>query len=212
MQTRIFKDRKQAGRLLAEELEQYKDKNPLVLGIPRGGVVVAYEVAKILKAELDVIISRKLGAPMQPELAIGAIAPGGVRVLDQVTVGYFDLSESDIQRIVALETEEMDRRIAAFRAGKPDLDVKNRIVIIVDDGLATGQTALAAVRAVKKMGAKEIVLAVPVCAKDTKVAMLDEVDSLICMLAPRDFAAVGYWYENFTQVEDSEVIKILKKQ
>ncbi len=211
MQTRIFKDRNQAGRLLAEELEQYKDQNPLVLGIPRGGVVVAYEVAKILKAELDVIVARKLGAPLQPELAIGAIAPGNVQVLDRATVNYFDLSESDIQRIVASETEEMDRRIAAFRAGKPDLDVNNRVVIIVDDGLATGQTALAAVRAVKKMGAKEIVLAVPVCAKDTKVVMLDEVDNLICMLAPRDFAAVGYWYESFTQVEDSEVIRILKK-
>jgi putative phosphoribosyl transferase len=209
MSNRIFQDRQDAGRQLAQSLIKYKNKQPLILGIPRGGVIVAYEVAKALLAELDVIVARKLGAPLQPELAIGAIAPGNIKVLNPELVQYFGLDDADINKLVEQEQQEMERRISAYRAGRADLDVKNRTVIIVDDGLATGLTALAAVRAVKNMQAKKVILAVPVGAADT-VATLSKEAIVVCLSTPQQFDAVGYWYRDFAQVTDAEVIALLK--
>ncbi len=206
----IFRDREQAGQQLASSLEKYRDKNPLILGIPRGGVVVAYQVAKVLKAQLDVIVARKLGAPSQPEFAIGAIAPNGIRVLNKESVHYFGLSKQDIENLVARQQQEMERRIQLYRSGREDLDVEDRIVIVIDDGLATGLTAIAAVRSVKKGGAKQIILAVPVCAADTFRNMQQEADEVICLSVPEYFDAVGRFYQDFPQTTDDEVITLLK--
>jgi putative phosphoribosyl transferase len=207
----IFRDRKEAGQQLANSLEKYRDKNPFILGIPRGGVVVAYQVAKALKAQLDVIVARKLGAPPQPEFAIGAIAPNGIRVLNAESVHYFGLSEQDIESLVTRQQREMERRIQLYRSGREDLNVKDRIVIVIDDGLATGLTAIAAVRSVKKSGAKQIILAVPVCAADTFCNMQQEADEVICLSVPEYFDAVGRFYQDFPQTTDDEVIALLKK-
>jgi len=207
----VFRDREEAGQRLANNLEKFRGKDPIILGIPRGGVVVAYQVAKVLKAQLDVIIARKLGAPSQPEFAIGAIAPNGIRVLNEDSVHYFRLSKQDIENLVAKQQHEMERRIKLYRSGNVDLNVKDRIVIVIDDGLATGLTAVAAVRSVKKSGAKQIILAVPVCAADTFQNIQHEVDEVICLSVPEYFDAVGRFYQDFPQTTDDEVIALLKE-
>jgi putative phosphoribosyl transferase len=207
----MFQNRQQAGQKLAKNLQQYKSKNPIILGIPRGGVVVAHEVAKALQAPLDVIVARKIGAPLQPEFAIGAIAPGGISVFNQESVRYFSLNKQDLNVLVSREQQEMERRIELYRAGRKKLDLKNQTVIVIDDGLATGLTALAAVRSVKKAGAKEIILAVPVAAADTIRKMQPEVDKIICLTASEDFGAVSRFYADFPQTSDEEVIGLLSR-
>lgn len=206
----IFKDRQQAGQKLTEVLHKYRGKETIILGIPRGGVVIAYEIAKTLGAKLDIIVARKLGAPGQPEYAIGAIAPGGIRVLNNEAVQYFNLDKQDLDAIIAREKQELERRIKLYRAGKKDFDLKNKTVIITDDGLATGLTAKAAVRSAKALGAKKIILAVPVAAADAATAMRAEVDEFICLSIPDHFAAVSQFYQNFPQTSDNEVIELLK--
>lgn len=206
-----FSDRRSAGEQLAKSLEKYRDKKPLVLGVPRGGVVVAAAVARELNAQLDVIVARKIGAPLQPEFAIGAVAPNDVTVLNEEALRYFTLSKQDLEELAAKEKKEMQRRINLFRAGKKEFNLAGRIVIIVDDGLATGFTALAAIRSAKKAKAEKIILAAPVCAADTKDKLAKEADEVVCMLAPKDFAAVGYFYRDFDQVTDEEVVELLKK-
>jgi predicted phosphoribosyltransferase len=207
----IFEDRADAGRLLAQELSGYQDKNPIVLALPRGGVVVGYEVARALHAPLDVIVARKLGAPGHEELGIGAIAPGGVLVLEEQAVAWIGISEARLQRIVARETAEMNRRLQLYRGDRPLPDLRDRTAILVDDGLATGVTARAAILSLKQQHPQRLVLAVPVCASETTGRLRGEVDDLICASIPLYFRAVGLWYRRFEQTTDQEVVSLLAR-
>ncbi|HEY7295606.1 MAG TPA: phosphoribosyltransferase [Dehalococcoidia bacterium] len=208
---RLFHDRADAGRLLAQRLSHYRGADTIVLALPRGGVEVGYEVAQALAAPLDVIVARKLGAPGRRELGIGAIAPGGVRVLDEETIALLGISPEEIDAVATEESAELERRERAFRGGRPALDLSGRTVILVDDGLATGVTARAAVAAIRTAHPHRIVLAVPVCAPETAAALRSTVDDLICVETPADFLAVGRWYEDFDQTSDAEVIDLLAR-
>jgi predicted phosphoribosyltransferase len=207
-----FLDRYDAGRRLAEALSSYADQpDLLILALPRGGVPVAYEVARALHAPFDVFLVRKLGFPGHPELAMGAIATGGVRILDWQLIRMYDVRAEAIERVTAAERREMDRRERLYRDGRPPPDVSGRTVILVDDGLATGSTMRAAVEALREEGAKKIVVAVPVAAPDTCAAMKDEVDEIVCALTPEPFRAVGIWYADFSETTDEEVRDLLSR-
>lgn len=210
-----FEDRIDAGKKLAEKLIEYKDKNPLVLAIPRGGVPVAFEIAKRLNAQLDVLITRKLGAPFNPEFGIGAIAPDGVKVLDQSAIDYLGISEGKIAEIEKAERAELQRRLKEYRGLRPMPDTKGRVVILVDDGLATGVTARAAIKAIFQQSPKKLIFAIPVCAFDTVEGIRSLVrplkDDVICLTTPYDFSAVGLWYKSFDQVSDLDVVNLLNK-
>ena len=207
----IFRDRREAGRLLAERLEGYRDEEPIVLALPRGGVVVASEVARALGAPLDVVVARKLGAPAQPERAVGAIAPGGIRVLDEEILSWLDIPEDELERIAAREAREMERRMRLFRSGRREADPKSETVILVDDGIATGMTVRAAIERVRRQEPGRLVMAVPVCATRTAETLRPEVDELISLKTPPELWAIGYWYENFEQVSDEEVVELLER-
>ena len=207
----VFADRSDAGRQLAARLIHYRDQAPIVLALPRGGVVVGYEVARALGAPLDVIVARKLGAPDQPELGIGAIAPGGVRILDDFAVRYLGITPEELDQITAAETREMERRLRLYRGDRPAPDLHNRTVLLVDDGLATGVTARAAIHSIRQQEPQRLVLAVPVCAPQTAEALSAEVDDLVCVSAPAHFRAVGLWYHDFRPVSDGEVIALLER-
>jgi putative phosphoribosyl transferase len=183
----------------------------VVLALPRGGVVVGYEVARALSAPLDVVVARKLGAPGQRELGIGAIAPGGVRIVDEWAVRTLGISQAAIDKVTAEETAEMERRLKHYRGDRPVPDLRDRTAIIVDDGLATGVSARAAIQSVRQQGPARIVLAVPVCASETAAALRAEVDEVVCAEMPADFYAVGLWYENFDQTSDEEVTDLLRR-
>ncbi len=206
----IFKNRSDAGQRLAIALALYAPEHPLVLALPRGGVPVAYEVARALDAPLDVFIARKLGAPLQPEFAIGAVAEGGVVIVDP-TADEVGLDAQRLARAIAREQAEIATRVERFRGGRPLGEVRGRTVIVIDDGIATGATARASLRALRAMGPARLVLAVPVAAADSVATLRGEVDELVCLEAPVDFAAVGYWYEDFEQVSDDEVIALLRR-
>jgi predicted phosphoribosyltransferase len=204
-----FTDRKHAGQALASKLGHYADKpDVIVLGLPRGGVPVAYEVAQALHAPLDVFIVRKLGVPGHEEYAMGAIASGGIRVMNPDMVGL-GIPSSAIESVTAREQRELERREQLYRGDRSPLDLKDRIVILVDDGLATGSTMRAAATAVKQQGPKRIVVAVPVAAIDTCNDFRREVDEVVCAVTPEPFRAVGLWYENFMQTNDDEVHALL---
>jgi len=205
-----FRDRRDAGKKLARCLIRHRGERPIVFALPRGGVPVGYEVALALDAPLDVIVARKLGAPDEPEFGIGAVAPGGVRVLNEGAVRRLGIPEDYLDRITRLETAEMGRRLRHFRGGLPETDVSGRTVILVDDGLATGVTARAAVEALRLRGPERIVLAVPVCAAQTAVPFRAEVDDLVCLKCPPDLGAIGFWYRDFDQTPDEEVIRLLE--
>ncbi|HZO88858.1 MAG TPA: phosphoribosyltransferase [Chthonomonadaceae bacterium] len=207
----VFQDRHDAGKQLATHLMQYREQNPIVLALPRGGVVVGYEVAQALNAPLDVIVARKLGAPGHEELGIGAIAPGGVLVRDDLAIRYLGVTEEQLQRTITRETAEMERRIRSYRGDRPFPDLHGKTVILVDDGLATGVTARAAIRSIRQQNPQRIVLAVPVCAAETAQALRGEADEVICASTPINFRAVGLWYEDFEQVTDDEVITLLQQ-
>ena len=202
-------DRAEAGRELARLLKSYEKETPIILGMPRGGVVVAYEIASLLHAPLDVIVTRKIGAPNQPEFAIGAIAPGDIVLLNKEVIKDIQLSNTEIQSLIDNETQEMKRRLQLYRSNRPALDVKNKTVIVVDDGLATGLTALAAIRSLRQWHPKKIILAIGACARDSAKRLQQEVDELICLLTPEPFYAVGQWYRYFDQTTDKEVIRLL---
>lgn len=183
----------------------------IVLALPRGGVPVAFEVAKALDAPLDVFLVRKLGVPGHEELAMGAIASGGVRVLNENIVAYLDIPDSIIETIAANELSELERRERAYRGDRPPPDVQNRDVILIDDGLATGSTMRAAAAALRKQGPKRIIVAVPVSARQTCDEFRSEVDEVVCAVTPEPFRGVGLWYEDFSQTTDEEVSELLKQ-
>ena len=206
----VYKDRQDAGRKLAESLTKYIDEEPVIIALPRGGVVIGYEVAKKLHAPLDIIVARKIGAPFQPELGVGAIAQNGIRIINSETIRLLGVTEPQIEQIIKWETSEMDRRISLYRKGLPSLNLHGKTVIVVDDGLATGISTRAAVRSVKQMHPKKIILAVPVCPHDSAEKFRQEVDDFFCLNEPADFYAVGSHYADFKQVTDEEVIDIMQ--
>jgi len=208
---RLFQDREDGGRQLARLLERYREQRPVILALPRGGVPVAAEIAAALDAPLDVLPVRKLGAPGHREYGIGAIALGGTSVLDQEAVRALGVSRAQLVAIEAKERSELERQRRRFRDDLPLPAVKGRTVIIVDDGLATGVTALAAIHAVRALGASRIVLAVPVCAPDTVAALRGQVDDIVCVACPTNFYAVGLWYRDFTPTADETVVDLLKR-
>ena len=206
-----FEDREDAGRRLAERLARYRDERPVVFALPRGGVPVGYEISRSLGAPLDVFVSRKLGAPGQPEFGIGAVAPGGVRVLNGNVVERLGIPADYLETVTRKETAEVERRLRHFRGGRPEPEVRGRTVILVDDGLATGVTAQAAVEALRRLEPRRLVLAAPVCAAQTAERLGPEVDELVCLTEPPDLGAIGFWYRNFEQTSDEEVIGLLER-
>jgi putative phosphoribosyl transferase len=206
----LFEDRFEAGQVLARKLTHYRDQpDVIVLALPRGGVPVAFEVARALGAPLDVCLVRKLGLPGQPELAMGAIAAGGVQVLHDELVEQLQVPPGVIERVAEAEREELKRQQLVFRQGRAPPDVTGRTVILVDDGLATGSTMRAAVAALKAQQPKRIVMAVPVGSDDTCEEFSREVDEAICAAQPQDFRAVGVWYRDFSPTSDREVQNLL---
>ncbi len=208
---RLFHDRFRAGRELAKALEQYREQSPIVLGLPRGGVPVAYEVARALGAPLDVWVVRKLGAPVQPELGMGAVAEGGEVYVDPHIVRAVGASEAEVEDVVARKTAEVEERCTRFRHGGAAPDVSGRTVLLVDDGVATGGTARAALRALRRRGVRRVVLAVPVGATETLEALSSEADEVVCLEPKPDLFAIGIWYEDFTTVEDEDVVDLLDR-
>ncbi|MFZ0910380.1 MAG: phosphoribosyltransferase [Candidatus Acidiferrales bacterium] len=206
-----FRDRKDAGQKLAAQLLRFsKNPNVVVLGLPRGGVPVAAEVARALSAPLDVFVVRKLGVPQQEELAFGAIASGGVRVLDAEIIEQLAIPDAVLDAVVEREMIELERRELAYRRGMPAADVKNRIVILADDGIATGSSMRAAVEALRKLGPERIVVAVPVASPHVVRQLSKVADELVCLSAPEDFRAVGQWYAEFQSTTDDEVTGALE--
>ena len=210
--TKPFHDRAEAGRGLAARLGAYAGRpDVLVLGLPRGGVPVGYEVAQALDAPLDVFLVRKLGVPGYGELAMGAIATGGVRVLNEEVIRGLVIPVDAIETVAAREQEELERREQAYRDGRPQPQVAGRTVILVDDGLATGSTMRAAARALRQQGPARIVVAVPVAARETCDEFRSEVDDIVCTVTPEPFYAVGLWYEDFSPTTDDEVRDLLAR-
>jgi len=208
----LFSNRKNAGQALAERLADYADDpNVLVLALPRGGVPVAYEVARRLQAPLDVFLVRKLGLPGQEELAMGALASGGVRVLNEEVVRILQVPEEVIDEVAAREQRELERRERLYRGDRPPPDVRGRTVILIDDGLATGSSMRAAVAALKHMKPRRIVVAVPVASRETCKEFGELVDDVVCVEQPEPFVAVGRWYEDFSQTTDEEVHNLLER-
>jgi putative phosphoribosyl transferase len=206
-----FHDRYDAGRQLASRLLTYADSDVLVLALPRGGVPVAFEVAQALHAPLDVFLVRKLGLPGHEELAMGAIASGGLRVLNEDVVRSLRITEDVIESVAAEQQQELERRERAYRDGRPVPEVRGRIVILIDDGLATGSTMRAAVAALRRQSPARIIVAVPVGAPETCADLQAEADEVICGMTPDPFYAVGLWYKDFRQTTDEEVHDLLER-
>lgn len=207
----FFKDRDDAGKKLAEKLLDYANqKNTVVIGLPRGGVVVAFEVAKRLKLPLDVIACKKIGMPGQPEFAIGALTQDGKEVFDQRTIQSFGLERKDLEKIIETERKEAIRRMSVYRPGRDKLDLKNKTVILVDDGVATGMTMQATLLSAMGHGAKSVVIAVPVIPQD-QINVLEKLcDKLVYLDAPVNFGAISVFYKDFSQVKDDQVIKLMQ--
>jgi putative phosphoribosyl transferase len=208
----LYRDRREAGRQLAAKLAAYAGRpDVIVLALPRGGVPVAYEVARALGAPLDIFLVRKLGLPGREELAMGAVASGGIRVLNEEVVRALRIPEEVIDEVAAEEMEELERREQLYRGDWPPPDVRGRTVILIDDGLATGSTMRAAIAALRQQHPARIVVAVPVGAPETCAEFQDEADEAICALTPDPFYAVGLWYGDFTQTTDEEVRDLLEQ-
>jgi putative phosphoribosyl transferase len=212
MSPQLFRDRTEAGRQLAARLAQYAGRpDVLVLALPRGGVPVGYEVARALHVPMDVFIVRKLGVPGHEELAMGAVASGGVRVLNNQVVQGLGIPDYVIDAVADWEQQELGRRERLYRGQRPPPDVRGKTVILVDDGLATGSTMLAAVRALRQLGPARTVVSVPVASRDTCELLKSEVDEVVCAVTPEPFYAVGLWYRNFSQTTDEEVRELLEQ-
>ncbi|HEX6227861.1 MAG TPA: phosphoribosyltransferase family protein [Solirubrobacterales bacterium] len=205
-----FADRRDAGRRLGERLRPLAAENPIVVALPRGGVPVAREVALELDAPLDIVVVRKLGAPHNPEYGIGAVAEGGARVIDPEAAAVLGIDGATIDAIAAAEGAELRRRVDLYRGDRPPLDLSGRTVLVVDDGVATGVTDTAAVRAVRRRLPRRIVLAVPVCAPESASRLRAEADEVICLSEPELLYGVGQWYDDFSQVSDEEVLAALR--
>jgi predicted phosphoribosyltransferase len=207
-----FRDRADAGRQLAAKLDGYARRpDVVVLGLPRGGVPVAFEVARELEVPLDVFVVRKLGVPGHEELAMGAIATGGARVLNEEVVGRLGISADTVEAAARREADEVARREQLYRGDRPPPDVRGRTVILVDDGLATGASMRAAVAALRQHEPDRIVVAVPAAASETCAGLREDVDEIVCLLTPEPFVAVGFWYENFSQIGDDQVRELLER-
>lgn len=209
METRRFRDRSEAGRLLAEELESYRGQDVVVYGLARGGVPVAAEVAKSLSAPLDAIIVRKLGAPTNPELAVGAVTSRGGAVLNESVMRSMGVSEDDVERIIAAEREEIERQESEIRGGSSPFSPTGKKAILIDDGLATGASMRAAVRAIRNEEPASVIVAVPTASREACVMLENEADDVICLMVPESFMAVGQWYEDFGQTSNEEVKALL---
>ena len=207
----MFADRRAAGRQLAQALLRYAGTRPVVLGLPRGGVPVAAEVARALDGTLDVWVARKLGVPIQPELGMGAIAEGPAVFLDRSTVALVGITRAQLFEVARREMNEIRRRVERFRGGRTPPDLRDRTVILVDDGIATGGTMKAAVRAVKKRRPARLIVAIPVAAPDIVAEFRAMVDDVVCLHQPAALFAIGLWYEDFRQVRDDEVVRILER-
>jgi putative phosphoribosyl transferase len=207
----IYRDRVEAGARLAEEMERYRSDRPVVLGIPRGGVPVAAEVARRLGSVLDVIVARKLGAPGHEELALGAVTADGGRFLNADVVRALRVSDAYLETVTAREMAEAHRREQRFRGARAPAEVRGKLVILVDDGLATGATMVAAARALRARGPRRVVAAVPVGSGEAVAALAAEVDEVVCPRRPEPFVAIGLHYADFSQVEDAEVLKLLEE-
>jgi predicted phosphoribosyltransferase len=206
-----FRDRFDAGQQLARALERYRGHpDLLVLALPRGGVPIGFEVAKALGAPLDIMIVRKLGVPGQEELALGAIASGGIRILSDEVISALRIPDWVIATVAATEETELERRERAYREDRPAAPVRNHTVILVDDGLATGATMRAAAAAIKAQQPRRLVVAVPVAPAETSAGLRGEVDEVVCLLSPEPFYAVGVWYQDFVQIRDNEVRELLR--
>ena len=208
----IFENRRDAGKQLAKELSEFKGQNDaIVLGLPRGGIPVAYEVAKALELPLDVFIVRKLSVPGQPELAMGAIASGDIKVMNESVVRNAGISDQQIEEVAHKEKEELKKREKAYRGARPDIDLQGKTVLIVDDGLATGASMRAAISALREHNPKKIIAAIPTAPRDTCQEFESEVDQIICLRTPSPFWGVGGSYQNFSQTTNEEVRTFLNK-
>lgn len=208
----IFKDRQDAGQKLAQALKKYKDqKDTLILALPRGGVVTAFEIAKELNLPLDLVVPRKIGAPDNEEYAIGAITESGEGIFNQEVIDSLGIPKEYLNKKIAEEKKEAQRRLKTYRQDRPILNLANKTVIIVDDGIATGLTMRAAIKSIKENKAQKIIVAVPVSAKDSLKEIGKEVDQIICLDAPLFFGAVGAFYHDFGQTSDEEVIELMKQ-
>jgi putative phosphoribosyl transferase len=206
-----FADRRDAGQQLAERLLSLAAESPIVVALPRGGVPVGREIALALEAPLDFLAVRKLGAPHNPEYGIGAVVEDGARVIDPEAVAVLGINGGMLDAIVERETAELRRRVVAYRGERPQSDLADRTVIVVDDGVATGLTDTAALRAVRRQGPRRTILAVPVCAQDAAARLREEADDVVCLLSPALFYGVGQWYRDFSQVSDQEVVSTLRE-
>ncbi|MGE5200426.1 MAG: phosphoribosyltransferase [Acidobacteriota bacterium] len=209
----MFKDRREAGRLLAERLTGFREAKPVVLGLPRGGVPVAFEIAQALRAPLDVMLVRKIGVPWQPELALGAVSDGGEPELfiDDQLKSLLEIDDDYVESARKREIGEIERRRTAYRQGRPPIDVAGRVTIVVDDGIATGATTRVALRAVRRRKPSRLVLAVPVAPPDSLAGLRIEADEIICLETPEDMGAVGLYYRDFRQTTDQEVTDLLAR-
>lgn len=212
MDSARFSDRADAGRRLGHELLSLAPEDPVVVALPRGGVPVAEEVAGALGAPLELFAVRKLGAPHNPEYGIGAVAEDGTRVIDAEAVEVLGINGGELDAIVARETAELNRRVALYRGERAPIDLSGRTVVVVDDGVATGVTDTAALRAIRRRRPRRLVLAVPVCAAEAAARLRGEADELVCLLEPELLYGVGQWYEDFSQVSDDEVLAALGSQ
>ncbi|NNG14998.1 MAG: phosphoribosyltransferase [Gemmatimonadales bacterium] len=206
----MFRDRMDGGQQLARELLRYQKFHPLVVALPRGGVPVGYEVARALETDLDVIVVRKLGAPGNPEFAIGAIAPGVIEV-NRLIVETYGIPERYIDQVIARERAEMERRERRYRSGRAPSDAAGRTVLLIDDGLATGATASAAIASIRKQRPERIVFGAPACACESADDLAHKADEVVCVLRPRDFGAVSLWYHDFVPTTDDDVTECLDR-
>ncbi|HYC13773.1 MAG TPA: phosphoribosyltransferase [Stellaceae bacterium] len=209
----VFRDRREAGRLLAERLAGLREASPVILGLPRGGVPVAFEIAEALRAPLDVLLVRKIGVPWQPELALGAVSDGAQPeiFIDEQLKALFEIDEDYVAQACERALAEIERRRAEFRAGRPSVDVAGRVAVVVDDGIATGATTRVALRALRRRKPSRVILAVPVAPPDSLAGLRSEVDEIVCLETPEAMGAVGLYYRDFRQTTDREVQELLDR-